>query len=196
MSQTFVIKVSASVREQICTKDKTTKKIVLTPIISVEEQTEVLEGELTKKGWKQDSQNKKVWVKQRGNVKETLNLEDMTVEAEIELERTLERTETKTVHGDRDHNNETALRQRAQGELQKEIAITDLERQRAKQKLQEEITNELEETEQERTQGLNEVVQGVYSESLKRKAGRMGTVTEIREGTAGEDYELVIKLQQ
>jgi len=196
MSQSYVIKVSASVREQIRTKDKTTKKIVLTPIVSVEEQTEVLEGELTKKGWRQDHQNKKIWRKRRGNAKETINLEDMTVEAEIELEHTLERTETKSVRGDRDHNNEAELRRKAQSELQEQIKITDEERRRAKSQLQKEVTDELENTDQERTQELNEIVQGVYAESLKRKAQRLGTITEIREGTAGEDYELVIKVQQ
>lgn len=196
MSQTYVIKVSASVKEKIVTKDKIQKQITLTPIISVEEQVEVLEGELAKKGWQQSQQNKKIWTKRRGHAKETINLEDMTVEAEIELEHTLERTETKTVHGDRDRRDEHSLRSKAQAELQEKIKITDAERQSAKKKLQEEVVNELEERDPERMKELNEITQGVYAESLKRKARQLGTVTEVREGTAGDDYELVIKLQQ
>lgn len=197
MSQTYVIKVSASVKEKIVTKDKIQKQITLTPIISVEEQAEVLEEELKKKGWRQSpGNNKKIWTKRRGNANETINLEDMTVEAEIELEHTLERTETKTVHGDRDRRDESSLRSKAQAELQERIKITDAERQSTKKQLQKEVVSELEERDPERVQELNEIVQGVYAESLKRKARKLGTVTEIREGTAGEDYELVIKVQQ
>ena len=62
--------------------------------------------------------------------------------------------------------------------------------------MQREIAELLDETEDERSQELNEVVRDVYSESLRRKARRLGTVTSVQESQSGQDYELVIKITE
>lgn len=194
MSQTYVIKVSASVQEKVHAKDRRVKQLVLTAIVDQAEQQQILAEELTKRGWEQVPDQPGKWRRKQGGVVQTLDLGDMTVESEVELEQTLERSRTIVVRGDRDYEEQEKRREREQAELEKSIAITDEEKRRAESVLQRQIADKLDETEEERTEELNEVVRGVYAESLKRKARRLGTVTEVREGTAGQDYELVIKL--
>jgi len=44
---------------------------------------------------------------------------------------------------------------------------------------------------------LNEILQEVYAESLKRKAGQMGDILEVSESTSEDgNYELVIRVAQ
>lgn len=194
MSQTYVIKVSASVQEKVHAKDRRVKQLVLTEIVDKEEQRAILEEQLAARGWEKQEDGR--WRRKRGEVVETLDPGSMTVEAEVELEKSLERSRTIVVRGDRDFEEQERRRQREQSELEKSIAITDDEKRRAESVLQREIADKLDESEEERQDELNEVVRGVYAESLKRKARRLGTVTEVREGTAGQDYELVIKITQ
>ena len=196
MSQTYVIKVSASVQEKVHAKDRRVKQIVLSEIVDKEEQRQILAEELRGRGWEEVPDQPGKWRRKRGQVVETLDLEDMTVESEVELEKTLERNRTIVVRGDRDYEEQEKRREREQKELEKSIAISDEEKRRAESVLQRQIADTLDESEEERTEELNDVVRGVYAESLKRKARRLGTVTEVREGTAGQDYELVIKITQ
>lgn len=196
MSQTYVIKVSASVQEQVNAKDKRTKKLVLTEIVPCDEQRDIIRERLKERGFEESKDDKDVLVRKKGRVVEKVDLKDMTVEATVELEKTLERERTIVVRGDRDMENPDERKSREQKNLEKQIAITDEERARAQQTLQREIAKELDATEEERTKELNEVVREVYAEGLKRKAGRLGTITEMREGQVGEDYELVIKISE
>ncbi len=196
MSQTYVIKVSASVQEQVNAKDKRTKKLVLTEIVPCDEQRDIVRERLKERGFEEDPNDKDVLTRKKGRVVEKVDLKDMTVEATVELEKSLERERTVVVRGDRDMENPDERRAREQKNLEKQIAITEEEREKAQQTLQREIAKELDDTEEERNRELNEVVREVYAEGLKRKAGRLGTVTEMREGQVGEDYELVIKITE
>jgi hypothetical protein len=197
MSQSYVIRVSASVQEKVCAKDKRTKTIVLTGILPEDEQKEILKEKLVEQGWKeQEGSEGKVLVRKRGRVTETLDLETMEVEASVELERTLERNRTITVRGDRDLGDEEARREKEQDALERSIAITDEEREEAETNMQRAIAEELERTDEERDNELNEAVREVYAESLKRKAASLGTITEVSESQAGDDYELVIKITE
>ncbi|MCO5167947.1 MAG: hypothetical protein M9894_16510 [Planctomycetes bacterium] len=196
MSQTYVIKVSASVQEQVNAKDRRTKKLVLTEIVPQDEQREIVRERLKGRGFAEDPADEDVLTRTKDGVVERVDLKDLTVEATVELEKTLERERTVVVRGDRDFENPDERRGREQQNLEKQIAITDEERAKAQQALQREIARTLDETEEERNRELNEVVREVYAEGLKRKAGRLGTITEMREGQVGEDYELVIKITE
>lgn len=197
MSQSYVIRVSASVQEKVNAKDKRTKTIVLTEIVPPEQQKEILREKLEEKGWEEEEGSEgRVLTRKRGNVKETIDLDSMTVEAEVEIDRTLERSRTITVRGDRDLENEEDRRTNEQAALERSIAISDEERQEAETSMQREIARELEETDAERNSELNDIVRDVYAESLKQKAASLGTITDIQESQAGEDYELVIKITE
>jgi spore germination protein YaaH len=196
MSQTYVIKVSASVQEHVHAKDKRVKKIVLTEIVTREEQKELVRQRLVERGFQPDAAEPEVLVRRKGDVVERVDLRDMTVEATVEKGQTLERERTVVVRGDRDLEDQEERRRREQRALEQQLAITEDERAKAQAGLQREIAQTLDETEEERTAELNEVVREVYAEGLKRKARKLGQVTEVREGRAGEDYELVIKITE
>lgn len=197
MSQTYVIKVSASVKENVSAKDKRSKTLKLTEIVPLDEQQEILKERLKERGWEEEEgSDGKRWRRQQDGVTETIDLDDMTVEAEVELEKTLERDRTIVVRGDRDFENPDERRTKEQKRLEESIAVTEQERDQVQSTMQREIAEKLDETEEERTRELNEVVREVYTESLKRKAHRLGNVTEVREGQAGSDYEMVIKIKQ
>lgn len=197
MSQSYVIRVSASVKETVDAKDKRTKSLVLTEIVPCDEQQEILQEKLKERGWTEvEGSEGKKFTRTRGKVEETIDLDEMSVEATVALERTLERDRTITVRGDRDLENVEERRGREKEALERSISITDEERDDAQTTMQREIAEALDATEDERNQELNEVVQEVYSESLKRKARRLGTVTEMQESRQGNDYELVIKITE
>jgi len=195
MSQSYVVRVSAAVSETVNTKDKRTKSLVLTRIVPAEEQKEILKEKLLEKGWEEvEGSDGQIFQRKKDGVTETINLEKMTLEATVEKSKTLERKRSVSVRGDRYSAGEQ--RKKAQKKLEKEIAITKEEKQQAETNMQEEILETLDKTEEKRTKEITEVVREVYTESLKRKAGRLGSVTSIKEGQAGEDYELVIKITE
>ncbi|RMG11961.1 MAG: hypothetical protein D6731_14760 [Planctomycetota bacterium] len=197
MSQSYVIRVSASVREVVATKDRRRKTIALSKIVPAAEQRELLRAALRAKGWEEEKGSEgKVLRRRRGRVVERVDLEELTVEAEVELAKTLERSRTITVRGDRDFEDEEERRRREQASLERSLSIRDEERAAVESELLAEIARELEETDAERDAELNEAVREVYAESLKRKARSLGTVTSVREHRSGDDYELVIKITE
>jgi len=197
MSQTYVIKVSASVREHVSSKDKRTKKIILTKIVAEDEQKQIMRDLLEERGWEEEEGSEgQVWSRENGGTTETINLETMEVEAEVELEKVIEREKKKTVRGDTDYGSREVRRKKEQEKLESELEITENEKDQVELDMAKEIATTLDETEEKRTKDLNELVRDVYKESLKRKAGRMGSVQEIREGQDGQDYEMVIKITE
>ena len=197
MSQSYVIRVSASVQERVSAKDKRTKTLVLTEIVPADEQREILRGKLREGGWEEvEGSDGQRFRRKRGEVLEEIDLEAMEVEASVELERTLERSRTITVRGDRDLEDVEERRQKEKGALERSIAVSAEEREQAQGGLDREIAEALEATEEERNRELNELVREVYAESLKRKAGRLGTIQGVQESRAGEDYELVIRITE
>lgn len=196
MSQSYVIRVAASVKENVKAKDRRVKSLVLSEILPTDELREVLRQRLEERGWRPEEGNDGVYVRQRGDVTEKIDLESLTCEAEVEVERTLERQRSIMVRGDRDFENEEDRRRKEQERLERSIAITDAERQEASDALQRRIADLLDETDEERTAELNSIVREVYTEALKRKAARLGSITEVREGQTGDDYELVIKVAE
>ena len=82
MSQSYVIRVSASVQERVHAKDKRSSSLVLTEIVPVSEQREILREKLKEHGFEeQEGSDGQVLVRKRGRVVETVDLEEMTVEA-------------------------------------------------------------------------------------------------------------------
>lgn len=197
MSQSYVIRVSASVSETVDAADKRTKSLQLTEIVPCDEQAEIIRDELRDRGWEEvEGSEGQVWEKTDGKVRQRIDLESMTHEAQVELQRTLERERTITVRGDKDFEDPDERRAKEEASLQRAIAVTDEERDEVQQTMQREIAETLDESEEARTEEVNEVIAAVYAESLKRKARRMGSVTEMRESQDGGEFELVIKLSE
>jgi ribosomal protein S21 len=169
----------------------------LTEIVPCDEQQEILRDELRARGWEEvEGSEGQVWEKTDGQVRQQIDLDAMTHEAQVELQRRVERERVITVRGDRDFEDPDARRKKEEASLARSIEVTDEERDEVQRTLQREIAETLEETEEARTEEVNEVIASVYAESLKRKARRMGSVTEMRESHEGGEFELVIKLSE
>ncbi len=196
VSQTYEITVSASVRVEVRAGDRQRKRLVLTEIVPQDEQREILRERALARGWEADPSDAQVLVRKQGDVEERLDLRELAVEAQVERQETVVRERTIVVRGDLDREAPEARRKREREQLERQLAPTDGERAEAERILQREIAARLEETEEARDRELNELVREVYAEGLKRKAGQLGQVTEVREGQAGDDYELVIRITE
>lgn len=195
MSQCYHVELKASVSRVVKGEDSVSYPIELTRILPEEEMVEILAGQLEESGWKLRQGGGRVF-ERAGDHGETLtiDLESMELTASLSSER--EVTAEATVYEvaeDRKHA-EGIAKARLKEE---EAALGDQLEDRGNSELQNEVTTRLAESEAERQRMMNEILQQVYAESLKRKAGQLGDVMEVSE-SMGEDgnYELTIRIEQ
>lgn len=199
MSYPYRVVVTKGVEEQITASDCSEKTVEIPPILDAAAARKILEEALRRRGWEGDG---KTLVK-KGEKGETqvFDLETGKVSTTVEGEDTIEKEMTLEGQGDSwsqptDADKE-ALRRKVEGEIDKRLEITEAEREARKADLERKVAGVLEETDEERTKELNEVLLEVYAESLKEKARKLGTVTEVREETAANgEYELVIRVEE
>ena len=91
-----------------------------------------------------------------------------------------------------------SAKRRAKTELdERSAAVGDQIEEAGRRSVQQEVARRLEESESARLRQLNELVQQVYSESLKKKAAQLGDIVEVTESTSEDgNYELVIRVTQ
>ena len=76
MSQSYVIRVSASVSETVDAADKRTKSLQLTEIVPCDEQAEIIRNELRDRGWEEvEGSEGQVWEKTDGKVRQRIDLD-------------------------------------------------------------------------------------------------------------------------
>lgn len=184
--------VSASAREEVNEQDCVTRPLVLTPIIPAEEQREIMREKLKERGWQEQEDGG--LTRQRGKVAERIDLEAMHVETTVDMTEAIEHHASQAVTARTDQIDEAHVQ--AAQQLAESVQVTEKEKAAARAEMVRQITEAIEETEEARTRELNEVAQEVYSESLKRKARTLGTVTEIQESQDGDDYQLTIKIKE
>lgn len=193
MSQLYHIQLKASVSETYDLSDKIVHKLEMTEILPKEEMVELLKQQLQERGFAETEPN--IWTKQGDDGEHiSLNLDTMELSTEIEQQKELS-TEVEVTG--RAWDSKSAARKDAQSQLQnaQENARDQLDSQR--QKLQRELTEDLEKGETRRLREVNEILQQVYADSLKRKARQLGDIMEIHEGTSAQgEYELVIRVSQ
>ena len=183
-------RVSLKVCEVVAADDKTIHQLDLRDVLPEEEMKDLLRARLIEQGFEQseDDENKLV---REGKTGETVSVDMETLELTAELEMEQEVSGTVDTWGD-SHTRAAAKRQ-AEARAQQQA---DAMLERGQQKAQSEVSSRLAAGESDRLEEMNQVLQDVYSEALKRKARRLGDVIEEYEGTneAGE-YELVIKIE-
>lgn len=192
MSQCFRIQLKESVTRLVTSTDTVTYPIQLTDILPEEEMKDLLRAALERHGW---TESEGVYQKV-GEAGETitLDLEKMEVSATIEEEREVS---TEIEADGQGISNQEARRQARQELAQKAATQGSRLEEHGTNALQRELTEALQESEESRQRALNEVLQEVYAESLKRKAGQLGDILEINE-SQNEDgnYELTIRVAQ
>lgn len=189
MSQEYRVCLADSISRVIGASDEISYPIELTEILPAKEMRELMRTALQQHGF---VEHEGQWVAQ-GPAGETLtcDLDALTVTASLSLHTEL-RADVQGV-GFGDSGSEAEAMARADLERLREQTESQFDDQ--SRKLQKQTTRQLEQSEAERMRLLNEIVQEVYAESLKRKARQLGDVTEISETTNAQgQYELTIKV--
>lgn len=196
MSQIYHIELKSSVSERLDLSDEVTHKLNLTPILDQESMLTILKSVLVANGFQESKTNPQQLTKLNGRQEQvTFDLEKLEVKVALSESKTLNASVSVRESYDTDFDTNSDARARAQQNLKKE---EDLAKSKLKSELglkQKELTQKLNDNLALQQREFNQIMQQVYAESIKQKAGQMGEVMEINESTVDGQYELVIKVE-
>lgn len=192
MSQTYRISLKSSVSRLVKAEDSVSYPLELTEIMPVEEMKDTFKKGLLEKGFIKVEEELYTMVLENGEVL-SVDTELMILSASLKAEKEVAAEVEVSGRG----NTESRASLDAQSRLSRLEEITEekIENQ-GREDLGKELSEKLTESEAARLKLINEILQDVYSQSLKKKAATLGNVMEIREGT-NEDgqYELDIRVE-
>lgn len=192
MSQSYRVELKSSVSRSVQADDRVSRRIELTEILPAAEMKDLLRAELEAAGFAQDEASPgKLSALGEAGEEIVVDLDAMELTASLAEEREV----STEVSARGSAWNRRAARKQAAEELARREAQAHGDLEARGKTLQGEVSRKLEESEPGRMRRMNEILQRVYAESLKRKARRLGDVLEVREGVTPEgEYELVIKV--
>ena len=203
MSYPYRVVVSKTVETVVDAKDRATARVLLTPLLPADAMKELLREALVRRGWAPRPGDATKLERARDGTTEVFDLTTLVVTTEVTIAETIRKEKTVEVVGDafRKEDIETArdrLRAKASEELEKQLAVTDAEREAARKELERVIAAKLIASEDERRRDLNETLLDVYKEALRKKAASLGSVTSVKEERrdGGREYELTIKVAE
>jgi hypothetical protein len=203
LSYPYRVVVSRSVETTVNAKDKSTQKVSLTTILPEKAMKDLLKDALVKRGWKEKEGEPGKLEREKDGMHQTIDLATLTVETEVSVTEKIKKEKSVEVVGDayRKDDIETEkdrLRARAGAELEKQLAVSDDEKDEKKRALERAIAEKLSGSDEERKKDLNETLLEVYAEALKKKAASLGNVTSVKEERkdGGREYELTIKVAE
>ena len=181
-------RVSLKVCEVVSADDKTVHQLDLRDVLPEDEMKDLLKQRLLEQGFEERGEALVREHEESGEVV-TVDMETLELTAELELES--EVSGNVDAWGD-SHTRQAAKRQaEARAQSQADALL-----ERGQKEAQSQVSQKLAAGEGARLEEMNQVLQDVYAEALKRKARRMGEVIEQYEGTnAAGEYELVIKIE-
>lgn len=194
MSQCYRVQLKASISRTVEAEDSVSYPLELTPLLPEPEMRGILAGVLNTAGWAESAEKPGLF-RSTGPAGEelVLDLETMTVTARLTRQNEV-RTE---VAADGSGESQTGAQRSAEVLLRvrEEAAASSLEESGTRD-LQRAVREALKAGGEARQLQLHGLLQQVYAEALKRKAGQLGTVMEIQESTnADGNYELVIRVE-
>jgi hypothetical protein len=189
MSRAYRIRVRESLTRVVRAHDQVSTQLELLEVLPREEMAEMLARELEARGFRREGR----WVVRDGRgVRVEVDLETGMVHVRAESEREV------TIEGERegrafDETGPTAAK--VEKDLRADLR-QDLERRAGEQsgQLQAEITDRLEGELADLRKELNQAVNRVTAEALKRKAAQIGQIKEISEDQAAGSLTIVIEV--
>ncbi len=203
MSQMYQVRLASSVTRSVQAGDAVSYPLRLTGILPEEDLLELLRQALQRRGFVAPEGSQRSTAEEenpqlltgQGSAGERIvvDLDAMTVTASLAEEADLA-TEVDVVG--MGYSRKQAAEE-ARQDLEERRRQAEARLAREGKMVQKELTRRLADSDEERRGQLHEVLQEVYAEALKRKAGELGDVMEVREGTTPDgQYELVIKVAQ
>lgn len=181
-------RVSLQVCEVVSADDRTVHQLDLRDILPEDQMKDLLRDALTERGFEENEDGHLERAEEGGEVM-TVDLESLELTTELEAESEV----SGKVDAWGDAESRDTARRRAESSAQSQA---DAMLERGQKDVQSRVTQQLAEGESARLEEMNQVLQDVYSEALKRKAREMGDVVDQYEGTNQDgEYELVIKVE-
>ncbi|HJT76232.1 MAG TPA: hypothetical protein VJ739_03445 [Gemmataceae bacterium] len=189
MSRAYRIRVRESTSRVVTAEDRVSTRLEILGILPADEMAELLAAELEQRGFRREGG---VMVRQEGALTITVDPRtgDVTVLARDAQEVALEAEREGRAFDDYgpDANKvRKQLQELAQKDLQKQ-AETETNR------LQEELTNQLEGRLRDLRHELDQAVNRVTAEALKRKAAQMGEIKELTEDPETGSLTIVVEV--
>jgi len=189
MSRAYRVSVKESVNRVIRAEDKVSTDLEIIEVLPPEDMGRLLADELAKRGFEREGE---VMVRRENGVTVTVDPKTGTVTVSAEAtEQVTEETE-KTGHGYDDVGpGQEKIRENLRNEAQKELEKKVQERNAS---LQNQVTDRLEKELGEIRGELDQAVNKVTAEALKRKAASMGQIKEITEDEQTGNLTIVVEV--
>ena len=189
MSRAYRIKVRESLRKLLRAHDRVQTELELLGILPAEEMAALLEKELQGRGFKKED---KALVRRQGGV--TISVEPETGTVTLQGERQ-EDLDIKGEREGRGYEDQGKGRQGLQKQLQKELKeVLKKEAERRESDLQRKLADQLEAHLGDLQRELDQAVNRVTAEALKRKAAQLGTIKELTEDPEAGALTIVLEV--
>ncbi len=189
MSRAYRISVRECLNRTIRAKDHVSTQLELLEVLSPEEMAELLAAELEARGFERDGKN---LVREQDGVVVTVDVETGTVTVTTEACKGVElETKRDGWAADQEGSRAKAEKERLKKEAQKDLeSKADSERA----KLQSKVTDKLEAQLGDIKKELNQAVNRVTAEALKRKAAQLGQIKELTEDPQSGNMTIVLEV--
>lgn len=189
MSRAYKVKVSESICRHICVNDMVKTKLEMLSILPNDCQLEILVSELLKQGFKKKDDTTYI-LERDDNITISIDLTDSSVtlslthDENVSLNKDIEQ-DVYNVHDSEEGAKETLAKQVKDTLVKQADSLEEKARKEVTENLERELPSIIKQ--------LDNIVNRVTSESLKRKAATLGEITEIDENP--ETGSLKIKLR-
>jgi hypothetical protein len=188
MSRAYRIRIKESINKDLTASDEVCSDLDILEILPADQMADLLADELRKRGF-EEKEGKLVRERNGGQIAIDPNSGEVSIKVEKGDQIQLE-TEKEGWGFDDVGPGSNQIKQKLSDEAKAEL---ERRAQRRQENLQEETTKELEGMMDDVRQELNDAVNSVTREALKRKAAQMGTIKEISEDP--EAGSLTIKVE-
>lgn len=191
MSRAYRISVSESLRRVIKGSDHVTSQLEILAVVPPEELSQILADELAQRGFEKQADSK--WRREEEGTAVIVDAATAEVEVRAEISQSLVLETERTGHyydennvAQRSHIREKLRDEAREGlEHQAEQRAAELERQ---------ATDALERKLRDLQPELDQIVNRVTAEGLKRKASRLGQIKELTEDPASGSLTIVVEV--
>jgi hypothetical protein len=190
MSRAYRIRVSESLRKVIKASDRVTSTLEILAVVSPEETAEILGAELAARGFHQDDEGR--WIREEGEITITVDACTAEIEVKSSVASEFEAETDRTSWHDTDNR---PNQERVEAQL-REDARQGLERkaQEEEKRLERTATDKLERRLRDLQPEIDQVINRVTAEGLKRKASRLGQIKEITEDSESGNVTIVVEV--
>ncbi len=196
MSQIYHIQLKSSVSEHCDLSDEVVHKLNLTPILEQEAMLNILKSVLLADDYTESKSNPNQLTKVNERDEQvTFDLEALEIKVAVSESQTLSTTIEVRQSYDTDFDTRSNAQAQAQQKLEAEKSLAQAKLKSEMSSKQQKLTQKLNDNLALQQREFNQLMQQVYAESIKQKAGQMGEVMEVNESTVDGQYELVIKVE-